>query len=176
LVLGILRSGMLRRCGNGGSWLFLQLVLALEALHSTGGIHYPLLAGVERMTLPAKFHPQLLYSGAGGKGVAAGADHPGIVVVLGMDFLFHSCLVGVNADLSLALGCWFVFHGAVDKGEDGVVFAHAHVIAWMNAGAALANQYSTGEHLLAAVSFDAQALGLAIAPAACAAAALLMCH
>jgi hypothetical protein len=67
-------------------------VLPAEALNAAGGIHQLLLAGKERMAVGANFQMQLLafVGGAGGKAVAAGAQHFNLVVA-GVDSLFwHS--------------------------------------------------------------------------------------
>ena len=69
--------------------LFLYLVATLETFHSAGGINYLLLAGEERMAFATKLHSELLLSGAGCKGVAAGADYLGIGVVFRMYFRSH---------------------------------------------------------------------------------------
>ena len=52
---------------------------------------------------------------------------------------------------------------AVDKGEQGVVAAAAHVLARMDVGAALTHQNVAGQHELAVGALYAQALGLGIA-------------
>ncbi len=69
-----------------------DLVAALEALDSAGGINYPPLAGEERVTFAAKLNPEELLGRSGGEGIAAGADHLGIFVVCRMNLFFH----GIN--------------------------------------------------------------------------------
>jgi len=66
-----------------------HFVAALEAFHPTCGVHYLLLPGEERMALAAQLHLKQLLGRAGGKGVATGADHLGIGVVLRMYLILH---------------------------------------------------------------------------------------
>src|SRR3989339_706635 len=49
-----------------------------EFLHAAGGVHEPLLAGVERMAGRADLQLDELLGGAGLEGVAAGADDLGV--------------------------------------------------------------------------------------------------
>ena len=42
------------------------------------------------MTLAAKLYLQYLLGGAGGKGIATGADYLGIRIVLGMNLFLHA--------------------------------------------------------------------------------------
>src|SRR5438445_2143794 len=51
-----------------------------------------------------------------------------------------------------------VLHVAGDRGEQGVVLAHAHVVARVETRAALANEDGSGVHQLAAIGLEAQAL------------------
>lgn len=92
-----------------------------------------------------------------------------------MDFLFH-VLLRVNADFSSFLSGLFEFDRTSNEGKKGMVLAQADVVARADAGSPLPDQNSAGRNLLTTVSLDAQALGLAVTPAARAAASLLMCH
>jgi hypothetical protein len=93
-----------------------------------------------------------------------------------MDFFFHRFLIGVHTDLSFALSGWFVFYGAIYKGKKRMVFAYTYIVTWINTGSTLTNQYSPGQYLLTAVSFNSKTLGFAVPSTACAAATFLMCH
>ena len=53
-------------------------------------------------------------------------------------------------------------HDAIDKGEQRVVFAHAHVAAGAEFGAALANDDVAGNDPLAAKTLHAKALSIRI--------------
>ena len=61
----------------------------LELLDAAGCIDELLLASVERMASAAKFGLDLRQSGANSKGIAAGANHFGFFVILGVDVFFH---------------------------------------------------------------------------------------
>ena len=100
----------------------------------------------------------------------------GIIVILGMDFVFHSFLFGVHTDLSPVLDCRFIFHRTMNEGVECVVSTYTYVIAGENAGSPLADQNGTGQHLLPGVSLNTQTFGVAIAPTTRATATLLMCH
>lgn len=78
----------MRKQGRPATLVF-DLVLTLKAFHSTGGINDLLLTGEERMAFAAKLDSEGLSSGTGGKGIAAGADHLGIGVILGMYLSSH---------------------------------------------------------------------------------------
>ena len=65
---------------------------------------------------------------------------------------------------------------AVGKGEEGVVPAHADVVAGVEFGAALADEDGAGEDELAAVAFHAEALAVAVAAVACRSLTFFMCH
>jgi len=66
----------------------LYLVSPLKALHSSCGIHDAPLPGKERMTLTANLHFKHLLRGAGGEGVATGANNLGLNI-LGMNLILH---------------------------------------------------------------------------------------
>src|ERR1700757_1719843 len=68
------------------------------------------------------------------------------------------------------------FHGAVDRGEEGMVTTHAHVLAGPELGAALTNEDVAGEHLLAAELLDAETAAGGVAPVARGAARFLVSH
>ena len=65
---------------------------------------------------------------------------------------------------------------AADLREQRVVRADADVIARANRGAALANNDVPGQHVLAAKTLHAEALGMGIAAVLGTAACLFMCH
>lgn len=73
------------------SWasLILYLIALLEALNASATVHQPLLSSEKGVTLTAKFHPELLLGGAGGKYIAAGADYLGIIIIFGVNLIFH---------------------------------------------------------------------------------------
>src|SRR5690606_14462207 len=54
----------------------------------------------------------------------------------------------------------------LDEGEEGVVAAHADIVAGVVLGAALAHQDIAGEHGLVAVALDAEAASGGVAPVA----------
>src|SRR6266481_2439186 len=65
---------------------------------------------------------------------------------------------------------------AVDQREEGVVLAHADILAAMELGAALADDDVAGPHVLAAELLDAEAAPFRITAVARAAACLLVSH
>lgn len=62
----------------------------LETLHSTGGVHQFLLAGIKRMALAADFSVDFLNGRAGGKSIAASAFNYGVGIKLWVDGSFHN--------------------------------------------------------------------------------------
>jgi hypothetical protein len=70
--------------------LVFHIVTLLETLHSTRGIKDTPLSGIKRVALAAHLNFQFLSGGAGGKSIATGADNFGIIVIFGMNFIFHS--------------------------------------------------------------------------------------
>lgn len=74
--------------------LILDLEPFLKPLDLTGRIHYALFAGEEGVALAAYLDLQVRLSCANGEGIAAGARHLTIFVIIGMDFLFH---LGLNS-------------------------------------------------------------------------------
>jgi hypothetical protein len=69
--------------------LVFHLVASFEALYPSPSINQPALAGEEGMALAAQLYFEQLLGGAGGKGITASANYLSIVVVLGVDFVFH---------------------------------------------------------------------------------------
>src|SRR3546814_470116 len=67
-------------------------------------------------------------------------------------------------------------HMAVGGGEQGVILAHADVLAGMHLGAALADDDIARNDGLAAELLDAEALGLGVATVARGAASFFVCH
>src|SRR5690606_7819048 len=70
----------------------------------------------------------------------------------------------------------FELHKAIGFGEQGVVFAQAHVHAWVKLGAALTHDDATGIDGLAAEHFNAETLGVGIATVAGTTACFLVSH
>jgi hypothetical protein len=70
--------------------LIFHLVALLETLHSTGGVKYAPLPGVERVALAAYLDLEFLSSRARGESMAARAGNFGIIEIFGMNFFFHS--------------------------------------------------------------------------------------
>ena len=56
---------------------------------------------------------------------------------------------------------------AVGKGEEGVIAAHADVVAGVEFGAALADEDGAGGNKLTAVAFHAETLAVAVAAVPC---------
>jgi hypothetical protein len=79
-----------------------------------------------------------------------------------MNLFLHTILVSVNANLSPVVTGGLIFHNAINKGKDGVILAHTHIITRMNAGAALANQNGPRPDILPGVSLYPEPLGLTI--------------
>src|SRR3546814_10580142 len=69
-----------------------------------------------------------------------------------------------------------LLHMAVGGGEQGVILAHADVLAGMHLGAALADDDIARNDGLAAELLDAEALGLGVATVARGAASFFVCH
>jgi hypothetical protein len=57
-----------------------------------------------------------------------------------------------------------------------MIFSHTDIVARLNPGAALPNQYGTGMNNLSTMALDSKPFRLAIPAASCAAATFLMCH
>ena len=117
------------------------------------------------MALTAKFHLQLLPGGTGFKDIATRASYLGILIVFGMNLVLSPPLTG-----------WLEFNHAVNKGIEGILPAHAHIIAGRDTRAPLPHQNSAGIHTLAGISLHAESFGLTIAPVAGGAASLFMSH
>lgn len=77
----------------------LHLVAPLEALYPPCGVHDAPLPCKEWMTLATKLDLQHRLGGAGGKGVAAGANHLRFLV-FGMDVFLHITLTELAQDSS----------------------------------------------------------------------------
>lgn len=70
--------------------LVFDFIAALEPLHPSGSVHHLTLTGEEGVTLTADFHLHQLLGGADGKAITTGADYLGILVILGMNLVFHT--------------------------------------------------------------------------------------
>ena len=82
------------RCGL---YFLLQAETLVETIDTSTGVNQLLLAGIERVALGANFHTDVLLSGAGGKGVTAGAADGGLLI-LGMDAFSHVVHLFHSAD------------------------------------------------------------------------------
>ncbi len=72
----------------------------------------------------------------------------------------HELLCRLNDDgATLLLTTNGELDGAVDQCEQGVILAHADVIAWVELGTALANDDVAGFDQLTAVALDAKSFG-----------------
>ena len=67
-------------------------------------------------------------------------------------------------------------YATINKGEDGVVAAHAHVLAGVELGATLTNDDVTGDYGLTTELLNAEALAAGIATVANGTLTFLMCH
>ena len=65
---------------------------------------------------------------------------------------------------------------AVGEGEEGVIAAHADVIAGVEFGAALTDEDGAGGDELTAVAFHAEALAVTVAAVTCRSLTFFMCH
>jgi hypothetical protein len=59
------------------------------------------------------------------------------------------------------------FHGSRSEGEEGVIFASAHIGSGVEVSAALANQDLTAIDYLTAETLDSQILGIRVATISC---------
>ena len=71
-------------------------------------------------------------------------------------------LVGVNADLLLASSLVLELDLTVDQSEEGVVGAHANIVAGMNSGSSLSDDDIAGDNGLTVGLLNAKSLGLGI--------------
>jgi hypothetical protein len=69
--------------------LILYLISFLKSLHPPHGVNYPLFAGIERVAFATYLYSELWGSGTNGEGIAAKASHFSIIIILGMDLVFH---------------------------------------------------------------------------------------
>ena len=61
----------------------------LESVDGAGCVDQVLLAGIKRVAIRANFNMQLLFGGAGGESVAAGADYLGVCEIGWVEVVFH---------------------------------------------------------------------------------------
>ncbi len=85
-------------------------------------------------------------------------------------------LASVDANLPPVVAGRLKFDNALNQGEKGIISAYTHIIARMNAGTPLANQYGAGINRLSGIPLDAEPLSLTIAAISRAPASLFMCH
>ena len=71
-----------------------------------------------------------------------------------------------NRDVRTAVGFGAEFHAAFDLGENGVIGAHADILARMPSRAALTRNDVARNHMLAAERLDTKALASRVAPVA----------
>ena len=75
-----------------GDRYLLDTVAPLHSLHAPLGIHNALLSSEEGVAITAHLNPKLRFSGTGGKGMATGAGHLRIRIILGMNLSLHGYL------------------------------------------------------------------------------------
>ena len=103
--------------------LALPAVTSPEALNTPGSIDHPLLSGEKWVTLVAKLYLNLLLGGADGKGITTGAGRFGILIIGGVNLIFHGilrampALTGVDADLPPVVPRWLVLDNTVNQGK-----------------------------------------------------------
>ena len=85
-------------------------------------------------------------------------------------------LASVDANLPPVVTGRLKFDNAINQGEKGIVSAYTHIIARMNTGTPLANQYGPGIDSLSGIPLDTEPLSLTIAAIFRAPASLFMCH
>ncbi len=81
----------------------------------------------------------------------------------------------VNTD-PLAVANNLELYDPIDFGEQGVVLAHAHILAGMEAGAELTDKDVARLYELASVALDSATLSPAVTSVSSASTCLLMCH
>ena len=72
--------------------LALPAVTSPEALNTPGSIDHPLLSGEKWVALVAQLYLYLLLGGADGKGITTGAGRFSILVIGGVNLVFHDIL------------------------------------------------------------------------------------
>ena len=134
------------------------------------------------MALVTQFYLYFLLGRTDSKSVPAGAGRFGIFIIAGMNVFFHDipyavpALTSVDADLPPVIPRRFVLDDAIDQGKEGIVPAHADIIAGMNPRAPLSDQYRSGTDTLSGIALHTKTLSLAITTVFGAATTLLMCH
>ena len=78
-----------------------------------------------------------------------------------------------NVDHAL---CGVPFDGTVFQGEQGMIAANADIVTRVKPGAALADDDIAGKNEFAAITFDAEALGVTVAPVFRSSLTFFMCH
>jgi len=94
----------------------------------------------------------------------------------GWNDLEHGDFVGNDADALAIIADGLVNHNPVCCRKQGEVLTHTDITTGFDMRAMLADQDVAGEHALPAEHLDAQALAMAIATIAAAAAAFFVCH
>src|SRR6267142_4671164 len=72
------------------------------------------------------------------------------------------CLCWIHADKLAGPALFFKLHDAIYQGEQSIVFAAAHVLAWFPTRAALAGQNIASQHALAAKFLEAKPLRIRV--------------
>jgi hypothetical protein len=68
----------------------------------------------------------------------------------------------VHADFSPIISGRFKFNSTLNQGKESVITTEPDIIAGMNAGASLPNQYCSGINTLTGITFNTQSLRLTI--------------
>src|SRR5437870_1920865 len=86
------------------------------------------------------------------------------------------CLCWVHADKLAGPALFFKLHDAIYQGEQSIVLAAAHILAWFPTRAALAGQNVAAQHALTAKFFKAKPLRIRVAAVPRRAYPFFMCH
>ena len=183
---------------RGGEGL-LQAIAAAHPLDAALGVHTPLLAGVEGVTITTDFNAERRLGGAGVEHETTGAGYRGVIEIwVNICLHFYQAFIysgfyllrnisetsdpesggflRVDTNPSAALGGPFKLHLAVDGGEDSVIPTEANVSAGLYPGPALPDDYSAAGDALSAIPFDSKPFRIAISAVTGAAASLFMSH
>ena len=87
----------------------------------------------------------------------------------------HSFFYGVYTDLAFIAALAFEFYATFDSSENGVILAHANIVAGMEFGATLTNDDAASGYQLAVMSFGAQTLRVGVTTVVGATGTFFMC-